>query len=101
MKSGYKIQWTDNALLELQETIIYLEENWTEKELQNLATQLEHTLKLISQNPHIFQVSDFKKDVRRAIILTLNTLYYRVLEDKVEILSFFSNRQSPKKRKLK
>ncbi|CAM4159554.1 type II toxin-antitoxin system RelE/ParE family toxin [Flavobacterium antarcticum] len=101
MKNGYEILWTDNALIELQKTIIYLEENWTEKELQNLVTQLEHTLKLIAQNPHIFQVSDFKKEVRRAVVLTLNTLYYRILEDKVEILSFFSNRQNPKKRKLK
>ena len=43
MKSGYEIHWTDNALKKLQKTIAYLEENWTEKELQNLATQLDHT----------------------------------------------------------
>jgi len=61
MKSTYKILWTDNALKELEETVIYLEENWTEKELQNLAIHLEKTLNLISQNPFIFQVSDSKR----------------------------------------
>ena len=100
MKNGYKILWTDNALKELEKTIEYLEENWTDKELRNLAESLEETISLISQNPQIFQASEKKKDIRRAVILSFNTLYYRVSEDKVEILSFFGNRQNPKKRKL-
>lgn len=100
MKNGYKILWTDNALKELEKTIEYLEQNWTDKELRNLAESLEETISLISQNPQIFQASKKKKDIRRAVILSLNSLYYRVSEDKVEILSFFGNRQNPKKRKL-
>ena len=101
MKNGYKILWTDFALKELETTIEYLEENWTEKELRNLAIKLEETLSLISQNPNLFQSSEIKKNVRRAIVLSNNTLYYRFINNQVEILSFFSNRQSPKKRKLK
>ncbi len=98
MKNGYKILWTDNAIKELEKSIEYLEVHWTEKELINLATHLEKILNLISQNPYLFQASDFKKGVRRAVILTINTLYYRVNEKNVEILSFFSNRQNPKKK---
>jgi plasmid stabilization system protein ParE len=101
MKNGYKILWTDFALKELENTIEYLEENWTKKELQNLALNIEETLKLISQNPELFQVSIIKKDIRRAIILSHNTMYYRVKNNQIEIISFFSNRQNPKKRKLK
>jgi len=101
MKNGYKIFWTDFALKELENTIEYLEENWTEKELRNLAIKLEETLSFISQNPNLFQVSDIKKEIRRVVILTHNTLYYRILNNQIEIISFFSNRQSPKKRKLK
>lgn len=101
MISGYRILWTDNALLELKKTVVYLEQNWTERELKKLAIQLEKTLQLISQNPYLFQTSDIKKEVRRAVVLSVNSIYYRVLENDVEILSFFSNRQSPEKRKLK
>ncbi|WP_321540644.1 type II toxin-antitoxin system RelE/ParE family toxin [Flavobacterium piscinae] len=61
MKSGYRILWTDNALLELKKTVNYLEQNWTERELKKLATQLEKTLQLISQNPYLFQASMLKK----------------------------------------
>ena len=101
MKNGYKILWTDNALKELEKTIEYLEENWTEKELRNLALQLEETLMLVSRNPNLFQVSDIKKEIRRVVILSHTTLYYRIGDTQIEIISFFSNRQSPKKRKLK
>ena len=48
MKNGYKILWTDFALKELQKTIEYLEENWTEKELRNLAENIEEKVALIS-----------------------------------------------------
>lgn len=44
MENGYKILWTDNALKELEKTIEYLEENWTEKELRNLAVNLRKHL---------------------------------------------------------
>ena len=101
MKNGYRVRWTDNALKELGETITFLETNWTEKELRKLSNALDKTLNLISQNPYIFQSSDFKKNIRRAVILSLNSLYYRIKDQDVEILSFFSNRQKPTKRKLK
>jgi plasmid stabilization system protein ParE len=100
MQSGYKIFWTDLALSELEETITYLGENWTDRELKNLAVEIENTLLLLSSNPVIFQVSDIKKDIRRAVVARYNNLYYRINADTVELLSFYNNRKNPKKRKL-
>ena len=101
MKSGYNIYWTDFALKELANTIAYLEENWTVKELQNLASEIEAKLLLISQNPFLFQSSEIKKDIRRVVIAKHNSLYYRVKNNTVEVISFFSNRQNPNKRRIK
>ncbi|MBU3659811.1 MAG: type II toxin-antitoxin system RelE/ParE family toxin [Flavobacteriales bacterium] len=101
MKSGYKIYWTDNALYELEKTIEFFEENWTENEIRKLVFKLEETLSIISKNPFLFQVSEVKPEIRRAVILRYNTLYYRIQSGHIEILSFFSNRQNPKKSKLK
>lgn len=100
MKNGYNIFWTDFALKELANTIEYIEQNWSEKELRNLAENLEETLNLISKKPDMFQVSEFKKDVRRVVVLKFNTIYYRFNNNQIEILSFFSNRQDPNKIKL-
>ncbi len=100
MKSGYKIYWTDNAISELQNTIKFLQENWTEIELKKLVDDIEKIIELISNNPKLFPLSN-KKNIRRVIIRKLNTLYYRELNGtSIEILSFFSNRQNPDKRKI-
>ncbi|MFN5629522.1 MAG: type II toxin-antitoxin system RelE/ParE family toxin [Bacteroidota bacterium] len=95
MKNGYRIFWTDFALEELEKTIEYLKENFSEKELKNLAESIEENLILISKNPNLYQVSEAKKDLRRIVILRYNSLYYRIKNDTIEIISFFSNRQNP------
>lgn len=99
MKSGYKILWTDHALGELEKTIEYLEKNFPRSQLEKLSQKIESIVNLISQNPQLFSKSD-KKGVYRVTILKFNTMYYRVQGDNIEILSFFSNRQDPKKMKV-
>ncbi|MGB4447988.1 MAG: type II toxin-antitoxin system RelE/ParE family toxin [Cloacibacterium sp.] len=99
MKSGYKIFWTEHAASELEKTIQYLQTEFSDKEISKLLIKLEETLELISINPKIFPTSD-KKGIHKAILLKYNSIYYREINNTVEILSFFSNRQNPKKRKL-
>ena len=99
MKSGYNVLWTPNALSELEETIEYLQKNFSDKEIAKLARKIESFSEIISQNPYIFPKSE-QTNIHKAIILTFNTVYYRIKDNNVEILSFFSNRQSPVKRKL-
>lgn len=99
MENGYKILWTNHALKELSETYDYLETNFTEREMKKLSLEIDKTLKLISINPRLFPLSEFK-GVRKIAIKKFNTMYYRENENTVEILSFFSNRQNPDKRIL-
>ena len=99
MKSGYKIEWTDNALSELRNTYKYLENNWTEKEIRKLSKEIEKILNLISNNPRLFPIYD--KTIRKVVIKKLNTLYYRETNNNtIQILSFFSNTQNPNKRNV-
>jgi len=98
MVSGYEIKWTSFALSELAETINYLEENWTPRELKNFTSRLDHTIELISKNPFLFQKSEEFTETRRAVITKHNTLYYRIKAETVEVLSCFSNRKNPTKK---
>lgn len=101
MKSGYNIRWTDHALFELEDTIDYLEENWTERELKNFSQELDRTIELISKNPDLFQPTEKSINVRRAVVAKFNNLYYRQKNETIEILSLFSNRQDPNKKRSK
>lgn len=100
MKSGYKILWTAHAKKELEQAFEYLNQNFTEKEIKRLAQEIEKIVELISQNPNLFPKSEFK-NIHKVVVLKFNTLYYQLGANNIEILSFFSNRQSLKKRKLK
>ncbi len=100
MESGYRILWTDHALKELRQTIEYLETNWTEKELRNFSTKLDHTIEITAKNPKIFPSTTERKEIRKAVVDKYNTLYYRINGDLIEILSLFANRQNPKKKKI-
>lgn len=100
MTSGYKIVWTKHALNELSETLRYLEQNFSASEIHRLSAQIESVLSLIVAQPEIYPKTHNRKAVRRAVALRLNTLYYRVNGQQIEILSFFSNRQDPEKLKF-
>jgi plasmid stabilization system protein ParE len=41
MKGGYKILWTDHALSELEKTIEYLANNFSNKQLEKLSQKTE------------------------------------------------------------
>lgn len=84
---------------ELSETVGYLKREFSQKETDILGDEIERITSIISQNPNIFPHSD-RLQTRKAVILKFYTLDYRIMNDKVEIVSFFSNRQSPDKMKL-
>ena len=98
MKKRYSVLWTDHALSELSETVSYLRENFSAKEIHRLGKNIETILSFVSLHPRAFPASEQQPSVRRAVVARFNTLYYRIDEDKkqIEILSFFPNRKEPK-----
>lgn len=95
MSNGYSIKWTEKALNELKETLNYLKERWTSREVERLSIELESTLTFISENPYLFQQTN-EQNVRRAVILKYNSLFYLVNSSRheISILSFKNNRKS-------
>ena len=102
MKSGYRITWTDHTLEELSQAFEYLQSNFSEKEANHLANEIESVICYISKYPKIYPESSQQNGVRRAVVARFNTLYYSVNIEKnqIEILSFFSNRENPERLEL-
>jgi plasmid stabilization system protein ParE len=98
----FLIKWTDPAEAELFQTSEYIFNFFSIRELVALTAELEHTLALISENPNTFKPLEGFDNMRQVVIMKYNTLYYKIDSEQelVFIVSFFSNRQHPDKKKL-
>jgi len=94
-----KISWTPTARITYFKVLEYLAEAWTKREIQNFVDDTEKILELIAKDPHMFQASKKKKNVRKGLITKYNTLYYRIRPRKkeLELITFWDNRQDPKR----
>ena len=92
-----KINWTLNAKKTFEQILVWLNGNWTNKEVENFLDQTESTLEQIKSNPYIYRASEQNEQVRRGLINRYVSLYYRVRPKKgeVDLLTFWDNRQNP------
>jgi len=101
MGSTYKIIWTDEALTNLADIIDYLEHRWTEREIRNFATLLDQQINAIQLNPELFPTSLTSTRLRKSVLSKQTTIYYRIDNDEIRIVTLFDNRQNPKRLKDK
>ena len=97
MQNIYKIIWTNEALSNLKNVIAYLEKHWTEKEIKRFSLLLDRNLDLIQNNPTLFVEYNKAKKVRKSVLTKQVTIYYRVVNNDIQIITLFDSRQSPKK----
>ena len=100
MKNGLKIRWTEEATKNLESIIIYLETNWTTKELKGFFQKLEKQLLLLSIFPEAYPLSQKKKRIHRCVLTKNLTIYYTVKDDSLVLLALFDTRQDPVKLKI-
>jgi plasmid stabilization system protein ParE len=99
MKSGLKIRWTEEATKNLESIIIYLESNWTSKELTKFFQKLEKQLLILSLFPEAYPFSIRRREIHRCVFSKNLTIYYTVEDDYLVLLSLFDTRQDPSKMK--
>jgi len=92
-----KISWTPQAKRGLSNTIAYLEENWTKKEILNLENTLNTLLSHISAEPLMYRSSLLASELRRALVDKNNYLVYQIdsSSNEIRIIDFRSTRANP------
>ncbi len=95
MKSTYKVIWSDEALKNLKGIIIYLENFWTEREIQKFSQLLDKQLKRIEKNPFLFADGAKSNGLRKSVLSKQTTIYYRINQYEIHIVTLFDNRQNP------
>ena len=97
MKNTYKLIWSDEALNNLKGIIDYLENRWTKREIKKFIQLLDKQLKLIADNPFLFAESDKSNGLRKSVLSRQTTIYYRVTNYEIRIITLFDNRKNPNK----
>lgn len=90
-----KVYTTAAAELSYYKTLDYLQVNWSNTEHQNFEEQVQRILTTIVNHPFAYPATESNKVIRKAVILNVISMYYRVYDDSIEVLLFWDNRRNP------
>lgn len=75
----------------------YLITEWSVKVKMDFVEKLDSAIELIKTQPEIFPESIKGKGLRKCVITTQTTLYYRYNSRQINIVTIFHTRQNPTK----
>jgi len=97
MKNTYKLIWSEEALNNLKGILKYLEKRWSKREIKRFAQLLDKQLELIKNNPYLFAESNKSDGLRKSVLSRQTSIYYKIIDYQIRIISLFDNRQDPNK----
>ena len=93
----YQIRWTELAIEDYNEVVNYLLKNWPVKVAEDFIAKMERRIYILSGQPFIGIASEKKPMIRSIQITKHNRLYYRIVNNTIELLNLFDTRKDPEK----
>jgi plasmid stabilization system protein ParE len=93
----YKVFWTPEAEDTFNQNILYLQYKWNEAVIENFIAKTEEAIDTIRANPLLFPLINKKKRVHKCLVVRQVSLYYRVVENRIYLITFWNNYQDPDK----
>jgi plasmid stabilization system protein ParE len=97
---AFEIKYSLRALEEQIHLLEYLIKNFGISKSNEIYKKIEDILKFIAENPEMFPYSLKKPELRKCVFSKQISIYYRITENYIEIVSFRHNGIDPKKFKL-
>ncbi|MDH5476570.1 MAG: type II toxin-antitoxin system RelE/ParE family toxin [Cyclobacteriaceae bacterium] len=92
-----KIIWSSRANIELKEVFeFYNNRNGTTDYSFKLLEEIDDLLNTLSESEFIGRLTENKKT--RVVVMKVYLVFYEINKNRIEILSFWDNRQDTKKR---
>ena len=80
--------------------IEYLKKEWTLKEVEKFDKKFSALIAVLSLNPLAF--NSYKGiNIRKAVIDKHSSIFYRLKDDKVELITIWASKRNPKKLRIK
>ena len=91
-----EIIWTKLARITYDEVLENLKDRWTFREMIAFYELTDEVIQKIKQNEVEFPDVSSQFKVKKAIIHTTVSLYFKRQNDKIYLITFFNNRMNPK-----
>ncbi len=90
---NYLVEWTFLSRNSYFQEIDFIHLKWNEKEVNRFEFLVETELKRLSKNPNLG--INYKDNIYSLHISKQTTLYYRIINDTIELLLFWNNSKNP------
>jgi plasmid stabilization system protein ParE len=79
----------------IEKLLVYLEQEWSIKAKYDFVKKLDRSVSQISKLPYSCPESRKSPGIFKCVITSQTSLFYRINNEKIEIITIFDNRQSP------
>lgn len=94
------VRYSLRARHEEIELLEYVVSEFGQQKAKEIYNRIEKSLELISEAPEMYRESNRRKGLRKCTFSKQTSIYYRIKEESIEIVSFRPNRKDPKKFKV-
>jgi plasmid stabilization system protein ParE len=91
------IRYSLRARQEEIELLEYIARRFGPEKAKEIFDNIEHTLSLISKAPEMYPKSRRREGLRKCVFSKQTSIYYRVRENCIEVVSFRPNKNDPEK----
>lgn len=89
--------WTPEATETFNDNLDYLEKEWSLEVCDQFTERVYTVILKISQNPKLYACVDKKTNLFRSVVTKQISLFYRVRENRIYLISFWNNYQDPER----
>ncbi len=94
------IRYSLRARHEEIDLLDYILRDFGSKKAKEVYENIERVLSEIAQMPEMYPASRNKKGLRKCVFSKQTSIYYRVHDEHIEVISFRPNRSNPRKFKV-
>ena len=95
-----EIKLSSRAQRDFANIIKYLEENWSVAEIRRFNNIFKKRIQILKQFPQGYPSISNRQNIRKCVLIEQITVYYKINENEIVILSLHDSRSNPTKLKL-
>jgi len=90
-----QVVWMPEAEKTFNDQIDYLASIWSTKVLHSFIDRVFEVIERVSEQPEVFPVFRKEQNIHRCVVHRNLSMYYRIGDDKIQILIFWPNKRNP------